>query len=230
MFVNILFKKSTFNPYDYLRIYSHMVFWFIGGYMPRGFTDKEYQFYKDKLLSVGERLFSQYGLNKVSVEKITSEVGIAKGSFYKFYKNKEDLCYDCLMALEKRIRKDFESEILAKSNTPGELISNLIHIIPLIMKDYPLLAIFQNKDEMENLMLRVDPQKHKDNFTGDMEYFSQVFVGSGITDEEEIKGIISLFWSIVLLTLNKDFVVEESKPLFSLMDKMIFSYFDGKSK
>lgn len=198
--------------------------------MPRGFTDKEYQFYKDRLLSIGEKLFSQFGLNKVSIDKITKEVGIAKGSFYKFYKNKEDLCYDCLMVLEERVREDLEKKIMGECNTPGQLISKIIQVIPEIIRNYPLLAIFQDKKEMESLLLRVDPEKHKNNFAGDMEYFGQLFSGSGIEDEEEIKGIISLMWTVVLLSMNKDFLSEESKPLFSLLDKMITNYFDKDLK
>lgn len=197
--------------------------------MPRGFTEREYQFYKEKLLSVGERLFSLQGLKNVSIDKITREVGIAKGSFYKFYNNKEELCYDCLMLVEKRVKKDLENSVLKECDTTGKLISKILHTIPVIIRNNPLLAIFQDQREMESLMVKVHPDKHKENLSGDMLYFNQLFEGSGVKDEEMIKGLISLFWSFVLLSFNKDFVIEESKPLFSLMDKLILNYFDNPS-
>lgn len=194
--------------------------------MPRGFTDKEFDFFKSKLLKVGEELFSKHGLKKVSVEKITKEVGIAKGSFYKFYRNKEDLCYDCLMVMEKRVRAGIESELKEVMGKPGQMISKILHFIPKVIEENPLFAIFQDKGEMENLMLRVDPEKHKENFDGDILYFNKLFKDSGIEDENDIKGLISLIWGVVFLSLNSDFLNGDTKPLFILLENMIINYFN----
>lgn len=58
--------------------------------MPTAFTDEEMKRIRGELISAGIRLSKELGLQKMSVEKLTSAVGIAKGSFYLFFDSKED--------------------------------------------------------------------------------------------------------------------------------------------
>jgi len=46
---------------------------------------------KEKLLEAGVKLVVEKGFNKISVEDITKTAGVAKGSFYTYFKRKEDL-------------------------------------------------------------------------------------------------------------------------------------------
>lgn len=46
---------------------------------------------REKLLEVGTKLVAEKGFNKISVEEITKTAGVAKGSFYTYFKRKEDL-------------------------------------------------------------------------------------------------------------------------------------------
>lgn len=46
---------------------------------------------REKLLAVGAKLVAEKGFNKISVEEITKAAGVAKGSFYTYFKRKEDL-------------------------------------------------------------------------------------------------------------------------------------------
>ena len=46
---------------------------------------------KAKLLAAGVRLVVEKGFNNISVEDITKTAGVAKGSFYTYFKRKEDL-------------------------------------------------------------------------------------------------------------------------------------------
>lgn len=58
--------------------------------MPTAFTDEELEHIRSALIQAGIRLSKELGLQKMSVEKLTSAVGIAKGSFYMFFGSKED--------------------------------------------------------------------------------------------------------------------------------------------
>lgn len=58
--------------------------------MPTAFTDEEMTKLRHELILAGIKLSKELGLQKMSVEKITSAVGIAKGSFYLFFGSKED--------------------------------------------------------------------------------------------------------------------------------------------
>ena len=54
--------------------------------MPK-FSDAEKEIIKQKLMQEGERLFTSYGIKKVTIDEIVQAAGIAKGSFYSFYSN-----------------------------------------------------------------------------------------------------------------------------------------------
>ena len=58
--------------------------------MPTAFTDEELEHIRSALIQAGIRLSKEHGLQKMSVEKLTAAVGIAKGSFYMFFGSKED--------------------------------------------------------------------------------------------------------------------------------------------
>ena len=58
--------------------------------MPIAFTEEEMTKLRHELILAGIRLSRELGLQRMSVEKITFAVGIAKGSFYIFFDSKED--------------------------------------------------------------------------------------------------------------------------------------------
>lgn len=46
---------------------------------------------RKRLRESGRRLFATFGVVKTSIDQLTREAGIAKGSFYKFHDSKERL-------------------------------------------------------------------------------------------------------------------------------------------
>ena len=58
--------------------------------MPNAFTEEESKRIRQELILAGIRLSKELGVQKMSVEKLTAAVGIAKGSFYLFFGSKED--------------------------------------------------------------------------------------------------------------------------------------------
>lgn len=58
--------------------------------MPNAFTEEESKRIRQELILAGIRLSKELGVQKMSVEKLTEAVGIAKGSFYLFFGSKED--------------------------------------------------------------------------------------------------------------------------------------------
>ena len=62
--------------------------------MPRAFDDSEQAEITERLKQAGRELFAVQGVVKTSIEELTVAAGIAKGSFYKFYENKETLFFE----------------------------------------------------------------------------------------------------------------------------------------
>jgi AcrR family transcriptional regulator len=72
---------------------------------------------REYLLSVGEKLFSEYGFKKVSIEDVVEEAGISTGSFYTFFSGKEAFYRTILENLETRGIQEAD-KIISKFNSP----------------------------------------------------------------------------------------------------------------
>lgn len=195
--------------------------------MPRGFTEVESQYYREKFIVVGSELFAKNGLTRVSIDEIVKKVGISKGSFYKFFRNKEDLCYDCLMKLENDTRTDIEKNLSKYKDNPGFLLKMMVTEIPKIIEKYPLISIFQNPQDLEALMLRVDPKKHEDNYNGDSLFIGRLLNESDINKHEQ-NSLTSLMWALVLISFNQDFFNGQFNSVVNLIGDMAESHFSGR--
>lgn len=60
------------------------------------FTDEEKEALREQMLEAGFPLLKQYGMTHTSVAKITQAAGIAVGTFYSFWKNKEAYMADLI--------------------------------------------------------------------------------------------------------------------------------------
>lgn len=65
--------------------------------MGKAFSEEEKKIIQERLTEVGLQLLAEKGIRDVSINDITKAAGIAQGSFYSFYKSKEDF----VMALFK---------------------------------------------------------------------------------------------------------------------------------
>lgn len=73
--------------------------------MPTAFTDEEMKLIRSKLITAGIRLSRELGIQKMSVEKLSSAVGIAKGSFYLFSAQRRILSLRWWNTQELKLRK-----------------------------------------------------------------------------------------------------------------------------
>lgn len=68
---------------------------------------KEYHVRKNELLDTAQELFFTKGYKQTSIESIIKKIGVAKGTFYYYFKSKEDL----MDKLVKRMTNQILSEV-----------------------------------------------------------------------------------------------------------------------
>lgn len=95
------------------------------------------------MLEIGFTLLKQYGFAHMAVDKIASSVGIGKGTFYHFFKSKEDfVCQLIEYQREKYLTPNLEREAATlcmlfasidnvKENLNYGVISNLLKIMTM---------------------------------------------------------------------------------------------------
>src|SRR5690606_9286010 len=66
-------------------------------------------------------LFLKYGIRSVTMDDVSSEMGISKKTVYKFFENKADLVHKCVMQVYSTIQASMEAIHSASSNAIDEL-------------------------------------------------------------------------------------------------------------
>ncbi|WP_308634421.1 TetR/AcrR family transcriptional regulator [Paenibacillus silvisoli] len=127
--------------------------------MPKGFSAREKEWIKEKLMTRGRELFCAYGVKKTSISDLTHAAGIAQGTFYSFYSTKEELFFDILEQEEDEVKRAFLEAPVASGNNPKHAISELLIQTFNRIEDNPIFKRLFADDEMENLMRKLPDHK-----------------------------------------------------------------------
>lgn len=83
--------------------------------MTKAFTEEERIEIKEKIMETALDLFHDKGTKSLNIKELTKRVGIAQGSFYSFWKDKESLIIDLIayrsMQKLNKIEKDFANSL-----------------------------------------------------------------------------------------------------------------------
>jgi AcrR family transcriptional regulator len=175
--------------------------------MPRGFTERERELIRERLLEQGYGLFSTYGLKKTTVDEIARATGISKGAFYLFYKSKEALFMD---VVEEKAEKRFRQEILAAIDLPessprARLLTVLKRAFSLF-KTIPMLQFFRGSD-YDLLFRRIPSEKLQQHMDSDLAFFDQFIARcqqAGILIRVRPEEISALLYALVLGIVHED--------------------------
>lgn len=111
---------------------------------------------KKHIMEEAFKMFSLVGYDKVSMRALAKEVGIAVGTLYNYFPNKEDMYFDILMESWEVTR----TRVIEKAQEPlsQDLLKDVIGIIMDDMiarnglgKEFIHFSSFVAKDEMEAL-------------------------------------------------------------------------------
>ena len=112
---------------------------------------KEYDERKKEILDMAERLFRIKGYEKCTIMDIINEVGIAKGTFYYYFKSKEEVLDAIVLRYVDIIRNNAEEILLIENINPVEKLMRAfmaMQVTNQIDKD-----LLDNMHKVENALL-----------------------------------------------------------------------------
>lgn len=148
--------------------------------MPAIFSEQQKEKLREQLLLTGFDSLKQFGYRKMTIDDITKKCAIAKGTFYRFFKSKEDFIYE-LMIYERNKEKqalldalDSEGHLSqsAFKNCVKDMFHNSVNVfsymtqeeITLLQASWPeeYLLNVENDEKTTNWLLSFIPNKSEE--------------------------------------------------------------------
>jgi AcrR family transcriptional regulator len=121
---------------------------------------------RDEIVRISVKLFRQKGYDAVKISDIAGNASIGKGTFYQYFKNKEELFFECLENIFLDIGKDVpeiqaETDALRRLRTRGfHFYQNFVHMIDMfnIARRASLINKPEYKEKLEKALFNfVEP-------------------------------------------------------------------------
>jgi len=93
---------------------------------------------RDEIIRISVQLFRQQGYDAVKISDIASNACIGKGTFYQYFKNKEELFFECLANIFLDVGKDVpeiqeETDALRRLRKRGfHFYQNFVHMLDML--------------------------------------------------------------------------------------------------
>ncbi|WP_430787581.1 TetR/AcrR family transcriptional regulator [Virgibacillus flavescens] len=174
--------------------------------MPKGFSEHEKQRIITALVDQGKLLFSKYGLQKTSITELTKQVGIAQGTFYKFYNSKEALYFEILEQEEEKIKKQFAGIDIQAKNQPKQAIKQLLLQTINTIETNPFIRQLYVENTIESLLRKLPPERLEEHFNNDSAALLPLirkWQNQGVLIEQNPEVIAGVLRSLFILTLHQ---------------------------
>ena len=137
------------------------------------FTEYETEQLRKALLKETRRCAVTLGMKKTSVDQLTKEVGIAKGSFYKFYESKELLFFAVLEGIHSELY-GVADEVLRENGglPPAERAAEAVLAVCRRLSDTGDMVFIENDAKL--LLQRLPEDVKNDHYHDDETHIRQL--------------------------------------------------------
>jgi AcrR family transcriptional regulator len=173
--------------------------------MPKAFTERENELIKNRLVELGYKQFSAYGLKKANVEEIAKAAGISKGAFYNFYESKEALFMDVAELAEQRFRQELLAVIELPGTSPRTRLTAVFKKAFDLLKTIPVLQFITGSD-FDLLLRRVPPEKFQEHMANDQKFLNDLIArckNAGIPIQVPVDEMAGLLYPLVMAGLQQ---------------------------
>ena len=133
---------------------------------------------KLKLISAGLELIKEKGFDAINVEDITKKAGVAKGTFYTYFKRKEDI----VMEISRTPFGEIADEIEQMEN--AELFDKLRHYFRRFMEQVEFCGIQISREWIRNV---IDPNNVQETMDSKKWFYDYEMLESILKNAKELK-------------------------------------------
>ncbi len=124
---------------------------------------------RNKILDAAYELFSSKGMNMTAIDEVVKKAGVAKGTFYLYFRDKYDLTDQIILhksaALAKRVLSEVrEQGELEKLSTVDQILLFMDKIIDAMIENRPILTLLSWKiSTVYDLLMGDESSEFRDN-------------------------------------------------------------------
>ena len=180
--------------------------------MAKAFNEKERQKIKEKLIELGKEHFCRYGLKKTSISDLTKQAGIAQGSFYLFFKSKEELLFEILEIEETRIKEGLMQELFAGGSIDCESFKRFLKLAFAEAERNPIIKMMFDVAEYEAFLRKLPQEKIEKHIQEDSDLLTPLVVhmqSQGLIGQMDPKVIGGMLRSIFTIAIHKREIGED---------------------
>ncbi|MDY4609080.1 MAG: TetR/AcrR family transcriptional regulator [Sphaerochaetaceae bacterium] len=182
---------------------------------------------RNEILDTASRLFAAKGYAKSTVNDILDAIGIAKGTFYYYFKSKEDVLDGIIDRVTERVMSKAEAIASDMSLSPDQQLFQIF--LALRVRDSVADGLLEELHKPENALM------HQKSLNSMIEQVTPVLVevvergnGEGLFHAEFPRQYMQCFLTIITTVLDEGIApmpVEERQEMFraviSLLGKML---------
>ena len=184
--------------------------------MGKAFTDDEKSEIKTKLMEAAIELFHDKGAKTLSIREVTKRAGIAQGSFYNFWTDKDALVVD---VVKYRAEQKFNAvlpEFKTQLKDPAKFLAD---------KTYEWCIDLKRKTETQSIYRESMKILHRDTpadankvaavYKDTLEEIAAWWISHNVAKKVDVQGIINVFAGIsVIVTNSAQFDTEYFDEIF----------------
>lgn len=171
--------------------------------MGKAYAEEERRQIRTKLLEVGLELFHDQGVRRISIRELTKRAGIAQGSFYNFFPDKDALVIELIHYRAEQKMDIFEKAFNQSLQEPAAFVSNAIFRISWDLKQKAEQK--QMYADILYLFLKEKPSEHEKLyavFYSTLQKLTDYWKEHGLSVQVDIQGIMNVIKGTFILYAN----------------------------
>lgn len=170
--------------------------------MARGFSEREKEVIRTKLMDAAEVCWRKYGLKKTSVDELVSMASISKGAFYHFYPSKEHLFMDAFDRIDQRVKAEMFDRLQNTAGNPKDTFRSVAALLFNEASKAPWI-LNMNEGDLELLVRKLPPERVSIHLNNDDDTVLELIRVLGIDPGVDHKIISGAMRAVFLTLLHK---------------------------
>jgi len=171
--------------------------------MPKTYSDEEREYIKKRLKEEASYYMRSFGIRRTTVDGLVERVKIPKGTFYLFYKTKEQLLFEVLLDEHEKIESDLLNEVKAlRGNATIDNLTDTIYKFYKAVDDSGVLRLLTT-GEIELLYRKLPGEVLQNHLMHDKAFVQNIVELLNLPNHENIDVFAAAFQNLFLIMVYK---------------------------